>query len=148
MTADPQALAGIHARSFTLPRPWTAAEIATLLGDPTVFLCEAAGRGFLLGRVVVDEAELLTLAVDPAHRRAGLGAALLRDYHAEATRRGAARSFLEVAADNIAALTLYESAGYTAQGRRPRYYSVPGQPPVDAVVLRKPLAPQELDATE
>lgn len=128
MTIDPGALADLHGRCFTLPRPWSATEIAALLADPTVFLCHTERRGFLLGRVVLDEAEILTLAVDPAHRRAGLGATLLRDFHDQAIRRGALQSFLEVAADNVAALALYQGAGYTAQGRRPRYYSAPGWP--------------------
>ncbi len=144
MTPDPEGLARLHAHSFTLPRPWSADEIAALLADPTVFLCEAGALGFLLGRVVLDEAELLTLAVDPAHRREGLGAALLQDYHVKAKARGADQSFLEVAADNRPALGLYRAAGYVQQGRRPRYYTAPGMAPVDALVLRKILADEGL----
>lgn len=138
MTPDPKALAGLHKRSFTLPRPWSAAEIATLLADPAVFLC-TTDHGFALGRTVLDEAELLTLAVDPDHRRKGLGAALLCDYHHQASQRGTTQSFLEVAADNVAALGLYLAAGYTARGRRPRYYSASGAEAVDAVVMRREL---------
>lgn len=146
MTPDPEALARLHAQSFTLPRPWSAAEIAALLADRAVFLCLAGAQGFLLGRVVLDEAEVLTLAVDPAHRRKGLGAALLADYHARARERGAAESFLEVAADNLPALELYCAAGYVQQGRRPRYYTAPGRAAVDALILRKMLADEGLGA--
>lgn len=139
---DPQVLAEMHAQCFTLPRPWPATEIVAMLADPTVFLCRAGGRGFLIGRVVLDEAEVLTLAVDPCHRREGIGATLLRDYHEVAARRGAAKSFLEVAADNIPALALYGGAGYVARGRRLRYYTAPGIAPVDALILGKSLAPE------
>ncbi len=141
MTVDPGALADLHRRCFTLPRPWTRTEIAVLLDDPTVFLCQIGDSGFLLGRIVLDEAEVLTLAVDPGKRRAGLGARLMADYHAIAAGRGALRSFLEVAADNAGARSLYEGAGYSLQGRRPRYYSAPGRGSVDALILGKSLLP-------
>lgn len=65
---DPPELAALHARCFTSPRPWLAREFAALLGHASIFLCHAP-QGFLLGRVVVDEAELLTLAVTPEARR-------------------------------------------------------------------------------
>ena len=56
----PEAMAALHARTMTTPRPWSREEFAALLGSPGVF---AVGEptGFALGRVVLDEAELLTL---------------------------------------------------------------------------------------
>lgn len=122
------------------PRPWSAAEFAGLLELPGAFLV-AEGAGFALGRVVLDEAELLTLAVAPEAQRRGLGARCLAGYEAEAAARGAALSHLEVAADNAAALALYRRAGYGESGRRRGYYAEPPAPPADALLMSKALGP-------
>ena len=135
----PAALAALHARCFTVPRPFSEAEFADLLSAGPVFLC-ADPAGFALGRAVAGEAELLTIAVDPDRRRQGHGARLLSRFAAEARARGADTAFLEVAADNRAARALYLAAGYAEVGRRPGYYRSPGRPPVDAVIMRAALA--------
>jgi ribosomal-protein-alanine N-acetyltransferase len=96
---------------------------------------DEGGRGFLLGRVAAGEAEVLTLAVDPGVRRQGLGAGLLAGFLRLAAERGACRVFLEVAADNGAALALYARAGLAPVGRRRGYFAVPGLAAVDALVL-------------
>ncbi|MDX5350628.1 MAG: GNAT family N-acetyltransferase, partial [Paracoccaceae bacterium] len=70
-------LAILHARCFSTPRPWTQAEFAGFLSDPLVFLLVESDAGFLLGRAVAGEAELLTLAVAPEARRRGLGQRLV-----------------------------------------------------------------------
>jgi [ribosomal protein S18]-alanine N-acetyltransferase len=137
--ADPARLAAIHAASFTNPRPWSGTEIASLLSEQTTFLI-ADAAGFALGRAVADEAELLTLAVSPALRRAGTGARLLTEFLAEAARRGAATIFLEVAADNDAALALYRRHGFSEAGRRRGYYRDSPAAAVDAIVMRRALA--------
>lgn len=131
----PEALARLHASAFAQDRPWTAAEFASLLSFPGSLLLGDA-RAVLLGRVTLDEAEILTLATDPAHRRQGLAATLLARFEAEARARGAARAFLEVAEDNAPARALYEGRGYRGVGRRPAYYARPGAP-VAALVLSR-----------
>ncbi|HLK24613.1 MAG TPA: GNAT family N-acetyltransferase [Caulobacteraceae bacterium] len=117
-------MAAAHALSFDTP--WSAADIAALLASPGVFgLIVRHGAevaGFALGRAVAGEAELLTLAVAPSRRRQGLGAALVEAVAARAVAAGAMRLFLEVAADNAAALALYEGAGFAPVGRREAYY--------------------------
>ena len=135
----PAAMAALHARCFTTPRPWTAAEFAALLAEPPVF-ATLAETGFALGRVVADEAELLTIAVAPEARRQGEGRALLDGFLRTARARGAETAFLEVAADNAAALALYSRSGFAEAGRRRGYYHSPGNPPVDALVMVKSLA--------
>ena len=65
---------------------------------------------------------------------------MLAEVEATACRRRAARLFLEVAADNAAALALYRTAGMAETGRRADYYRRPGGA-VDALVLSKVLAP-------
>jgi ribosomal-protein-alanine N-acetyltransferase len=135
---SPEALARLHAAAFAQDRPWTAQEFASLLPLPgTVLLGD--GRAFLLGRIVLDEAEFLTLATDPAHRRHGLAAAHLSTFEAEARARGAARAVLEVAEDNLPARSLYEGRGYAEVGCRRAYYARKGAPAVAALVLARPL---------
>ncbi|AUH32440.1 GNAT family N-acetyltransferase [Paracoccus tegillarcae] len=128
---SPDALAELHRRCFDVPRPWTAAEFAGLLQGPHAFLLNRP-NGFLLGRVVADEAELLTLAVAPEARRHGIGAALTRDFSSSARKRGAAEAFLEVAANNHPAIALYQAQGWQNVGRRPGYYT----PEIDGLTLR------------
>jgi len=136
---SPEALAHLHARCFTTPRPWRATEFADLLTAPGTFLLTRPD-GFLLGRALAGEAELLTLAVAPEARRQGSARALIADFVEEATRRGAEHAFLEVAADNAPARALYAATGWTEAGRRPGYYHRPDGTAVDALVLRLPLS--------
>lgn len=135
---DPAALAALHGRGFSVPRPWSAAEIAALVAGPGVFLTGGA-EGFAIGRAVAGEAELLTLVVAPERRRQGLGRSLLAAFEAEARQRGAARAFLEVSAENTPARALYRAAGWCEGGVRRGYYRAPDRRPIDAVVLSKPL---------
>ncbi|MGB3315083.1 MAG: ribosomal protein S18-alanine N-acetyltransferase [Albidovulum sp.] len=142
MTTSPDELAAIHGAAFTTPRPWSAAEIADLLAGPGVFLITEPG-GFLIGRAIADEAEVLTVAVLPDIRGQGLGTNLVATFLGEARARGAATAFLEVAADNLAARTLYARAGFAETGRRRHYYTTNGGNPVDALILSRPLPPAE-----
>jgi len=121
-------IAALHERCF--PRPWDEATMATFIAGPdTICLLASitddsrrAPAGFLIARKAADEAELLTLAVAPDRRRAGLGKALLKAAIATLSECGAKQLFLEVEEGNEAALALYRSVGATAVGRRARYY--------------------------
>ena len=135
----PEALAALHQRCFVTPRPWGAAEFALYDSDPLVFLLVEADAGFLLGRAVAGEAEVLTLAVSPESRRLGLGRKLLARFIYQARLRGAQTAFLEVSAANVAALALYESAGFSARGRRKGYYTGADGVRIDAVVMARAL---------
>lgn len=134
----PAELSQLHQRCFRVPRPFSTEEFAALLAAPTIYLCTATG-GFALGRAVAGEAELLTLAVDPALRRQGYGRDLLRRFAAEAARRGAASAFLEVAAGNDAARALYASESWQETGRRKGYYQLGDGQSEDAIVMQKTL---------
>ncbi len=137
-------MAALHGRCFTTPRPWLAAEFAELLAQPAVFAV-VRGAGFALGRCVVDEAELMTLAVDPPARRRGLGRTLLAEFEAAAAARGASRGLLEVAAPNAVARALYASAGWGQIACRPGYYAGPDGASVDALVFDKALPAADRD---
>lgn len=125
-------LAAIHAEAFDAP--WDADAFRALLDQPGVIAC-AEPDGFILIRVVADEAEILTLAVRPAARRRGLGARLTADAAARARALGATRLFLEVAEDNPAARGLYAALGFEAAGRRRGYYARRDGPAADALIL-------------
>jgi N-acetylglutamate synthase len=79
----------------------------------------ANGETVAVGRVSVAAgwAGITAVDVDPRFRRRGLGAAVTRALAAEAARQGADRVFLQVEADNRAALTLYARCGFTAVHR-------------------------------
>lgn len=119
-------LAALHRASFD--EPWDADALAELLALPGTFGLMAveeslhAPLGFVLLRIAADEAEILTIAVDPHRRRRGVGRKLIEAAAAVAVARGAAALFLEVAEDNAPALGLYEGAGFRTVGRRPGYY--------------------------
>ena len=89
-----------------------------------------------------DEAWVQTMAVAPAAQGRGLGARLLGALLAEAERRRQRVVSLEVRADNLAALGLYERSGYAVLSSRRRYYQ-PGD--VDALVMRKSLQERGAD---
>ena len=125
-------LAALHATAFD--RPWDAAAFEDLLGQDGVVLLEQTG-GFILIRAVADEAEILTLAVEPRARRRGVGRALVEAAAEAALAMGAHRLHLEVAEDNAAALALYRAAGFVQAGRRPGYYARSGGPTVAALIL-------------
>lgn len=104
----------------------------------------AQGRDEVVGYagldVAGDLADVMTVAVDPRRRGAGLGARLLEALHARARDAGAGAVLLEVRADNEAALSLYAAHGYrVVRTRRGYYRSTGGAPPVDALVMRKEL---------
>lgn len=136
----PEALADLHGRSFRTPSPWSAADFSSFLADPLCFLLVEGDAGFLLGRAVAGEAELLTLAVSPDARRRGLGRKLVSRFLYQARLRGAETAFLEVSAENAAAVALYESAGFLRTGRRAGYYRAPDGTRIDALVLQRDLS--------
>jgi [ribosomal protein S18]-alanine N-acetyltransferase len=82
------------------------------------------------------EADVLTLAVAEDRWGEGIGATLLRELVAEATRRGCGEIFLEVRVDNARAQRLYRSHGFTGIGVRRGYYQPSG---TDALVMRRVL---------
>lgn len=140
--ADAPALAVIHATGFE--DGWTADDLAEWLArDGAIAFvsdrnCEAVAFGLAL--TAGDDAEVLTIAALPDHRRAGHGGRILAAIAAEARQRGLKRMVLEVAGDNLPALGLYRSHGFVEIGLRKNYYrQAAGR--VDAIVLARPLGP-------
>jgi len=104
---------------------WTRNQVIGILAVPGVWLTIAelngVAVGFALTRGVLDEAELLLLAVAPEARRRGVGAALLRAVMADCATRKISRIHLEVRAGNDA-IKLYSSSGFSKIGERRDYY--------------------------
>jgi ribosomal-protein-alanine N-acetyltransferase len=104
---------------------WTRGQCLGVLALPGVALLMAEvddePAGFAMTRRVLDEAELLLLAVSPAHREHGVGGALLRAAAAEAAAGGCAKLHLEVRNGNPAT-RLYLRHGFAKVGERRGYY--------------------------
>jgi ribosomal-protein-alanine N-acetyltransferase len=136
-TADAQRMADLHQLCFS--KSWPVREFASLLHLPSSLGLVAAKDGldigFVLIRVVVDEAEILTLGVAPEYRGFGAGHLLLEKAESMGRARGVGRVFLEVSVNNKAACDLYSRANYSGIGIRQNYYSDGS----DACVMEKSL---------
>lgn len=136
-------LAALHAEAFAgqSEELWTEKSLRELLAMPgaLALLALQGGQpaGFILLRQAADEAEIITLAVQPQLRRLGVARRLLTVGLAKITGRGAQQCFLEVADNNVAARGLYASAGFVEVGRRPDYYRDAAGSPRDAILMRK-----------
>ncbi|OUS05708.1 hypothetical protein A9Q96_10935 [Rhodobacterales bacterium 52_120_T64] len=128
-------LAKIHGASFTYaPRPWSAKEFNSLLVSPNVKLFEEVG-GFAMFRYAGPEAELLTIAVDPTHRRQGIAKKLMLTGHESARSAGVEEVFLEVSQENPHAKSLYEQFGYEVRAIRENYYFGPNGQKINGLVM-------------
>jgi ribosomal-protein-alanine N-acetyltransferase len=134
-SAHAAVMAEIHRAAFPPAESWSRDVVLLQLELPTTFGFVHSRGGMILARVAADEAEILTLAVHPAKRRQGLGAALLRAAMRRAAALGATSMFLEVAVTNRAARDLYAAHGFAESGLRRRYYTDGS----DALVLRSTL---------
>jgi [ribosomal protein S18]-alanine N-acetyltransferase len=132
-------IAALHKRLFD--PCWDEAAVLSLLDHPaSTSLVAVAGEpkviaGFVIGQLAADEAEILSVGVAPDWQRTGLGRMLVEGLIRAVKRGEAKRLFLEVAEDNIAAISLYQSLQFTETGRRQRYYERTPGPAVDALVL-------------
>ncbi len=108
----------ISARSFFhLIRSASASVLVATVGG------EIVGYAVLLFRSGSRRARLYSIAAAPGRQGTGLGGALLAAAEGEALRRGAASLYLEVRADNLRAIGLYERDGYRCFGRLEFYYA-------------------------
>lgn len=125
--SDAMALSDLHAQCFDEGDRWSRDSFSSLLDDRLVYGLKLLQKGelvgFLLGRCVAGEGEILTVAVTPALRQAGLGTALLAAMFERARQQGCHDIFLEVAADNQAAIGLYRKFHFVECGRRRAYYA-------------------------
>lgn len=124
-------LAELHKQCFP-HKPWGANDFAELKKSGCEII--ASDNGFIVWRTVCDEAELITIGVAPTARRGGIAAAMLEIMAHELKKAGIKKIFLEVAATNTPARTLYEKNGFKSVGTRPKYYDG-----VDAILMARDL---------
>ena len=133
---DLAAMARLHAECFT--ERWDEKSLSELIVAPGSFALiggrDGGAEGFILIRVVADEAEILSIGVTHDARRHGLASDLLQAAGTEAAQLGAGQMFLEVVTDNEPAKSLYENRGFRPVGLRKAYYQ--GN---DALILKAAL---------
>jgi [ribosomal protein S18]-alanine N-acetyltransferase len=138
-SGDAAAIAAIDAQDN--PSPWSASSCAESLLHCDALVAQdatAVVTAFVLFQVVLDQCEILNVAVDRGARRRGLGARLLQQALLAARARGARNCFLEVRESNHAARQLYRGAGFIEQGRRKGYYRL-GATSEDALLMQRVL---------
>jgi ribosomal-protein-alanine N-acetyltransferase len=142
--ADARAIARLHAEAFA--RPWDALDIERMLAERTIVAdgafvgARSRPDGFALSRLVLDEAEILTIVVARRAQGKGIGRALLAAHIARLAAAGISNVFLEVEEGNEAAIRLYRRYGFVDAGRREGYYVKADGRKVAALVLRLPIS--------
>jgi [ribosomal protein S18]-alanine N-acetyltransferase len=139
---DADAVAKLHAASFY--RGWPRQDIESYLLDsdtPTLVACDKNRKiaGFAMLRLLGDDVELMTIAVEPKYRGKGVGEALLKACFEDLLMTPSRRMILEVAADNPAALRLYGKLGFAKVSERKGYYARPDGQPATALVMAREL---------
>lgn len=133
---DLTVVATIEQASFA--DPWSASDFASLLAvEHSIFLVAESNDeivGYVVAISVLDEGEILNVAVSPGRRGEGIGGLLLDAALSEVEARGAQTVFLEVRVSNAAARALYGSRGFVEISQRKNYYRTPVE---DALVMRR-----------
>ena len=117
----PFEMAKLHSLSGDHTRPWSEIEYKNLLDTDTVRSFHTK-NGFLIGRVIDQDAEILNVIIHPDYRRLGKASKLIGTFEKEAKDSGSLRCFLEVAESNSSADKLYHDLGYLKVGHRKNYY--------------------------
>ncbi len=147
MTADHlDEIAALERACF--PDPWSRNMLAEELDNAlSAFIVALDGQGRVAGyaglQVVLDEGNILNVAVKPEYRRMGVARRLLRVFLDFAQANRLAFLTLEVRASNYSAIALYGGLGFRSAGRRRNYYEFPKE---DAIIMTKEF--MESDGTE
>lgn len=130
-------VANLYAAAFD--EPWAESSVRDLMAVQGAwgYLAYAgpAAVGFVLGRSILDEAEIISIGVLPDRRRGGVARALMAA-GVERARQTATMLFLEVGADNPGALRLYAALGFKEVGQRRNYYRRADRSRVDARIMK------------
>ena len=118
--------------------PWSEKSVASELNNPlALWLTAVEGErvtGYIGSQTVMDETDMMNVAVHPDFRRRGIAEALVNELVARLKSRESRSLTLEVRASNLSAITLYEKLGFSQIGRRKNYYRNPTE---DALLLSK-----------
>ena len=120
--------------------PWSERSIASeLTNEYSLWLVEerdGVAVAYVGSQSCPPEADVMNVAVAPAFRRQGIGEGLMVALMDALRDKGMESLTLEVRASNSPAIALYDRLGFTEVGRRPNYYTDPGE---DALIMRKEL---------
>ncbi|EHC96383.1 Ribosomal-protein-S18p-alanine acetyltransferase [Salmonella enterica subsp. enterica serovar Urbana str. R8-2977] len=125
--------------------PWSEKTFLTFFGNQgerylnLKLTADDRMAAFAITQVVLDEATLFNIAVDPDFQRRGLGRMLLEHLIDELEKRGVVTLWLEVRASNAAAIALYESLGFNEATIRRNYYPT-AQGHEDAIIMALPIS--------
>ena len=118
--------------------PWSGKSVASEVENPLscwmVALDGETVAGYVGSQTVMDETDMMNVAVHPDSRRQGVARALILALIGELRKRGSRCLTLEVRTSNDPARALYESLGFAHVGTRRNYYQNPKE---DALILRK-----------
>ena len=118
--------------------PWSENSIRYELTNPLSFWLVAVEEdrvaGYVGSQSVLDEADMMNIAVHPDFRRRGVAQHLVEGLVAGLKEKDVRCLTLEVRASNAPAIALYQKLGFVQVGRRPNYYRNPKE---DALILRK-----------
>ena len=117
---------------------WSEKSIASELNNELALWIVAEDEGKVLGYIgsqtVMDETDMMNVAVHPDYRGQGIATGLIVGLIGALQRRGSRCLTLEVRASNVPAISLYEKLGFLQAGQRKNYYRNPKE---DALILRK-----------
>ena len=134
--ADVASVAQLEKICFSAP--WSENSIRSELTNPLSLLLVAewdgAFAGYIGSQSVMQESDMMNVAVDPGFRRKGVAEMLILQLVEALAAEGNRSLTLEVRASNAPAICLYEKLGFSTAGRRPNYYRNPKE---DALILRK-----------
>lgn len=129
-------LAALYALAFPNDaNPWRRAHIHALRHDKTGHIFTTANAA-LLGRIMGEEAEILSVFVHPNWRRNQEAQKLCQVFFNACNQEGVREIFLEVSKENKAALALYAKLGFRHVGLRKNYYKRKDGSREDALILR------------
>ena len=132
-------IAEIETLCFT--DPWSEKSVASELNNRlSLWLVALDGdtvAGYVGSQSVLDEADMMNIAVHPDYRRQGIGRDLVLALAEALQKKGIRGLMLEVRQSNAPAIALYEQLGFQQVGMRPNYYRNPKE---NALILRKELS--------
>ena len=134
--SDVPAVAELERKCFS--DPWSERSVAAELENPlSLWLVALLGRtvvGYVGSQSVMEQADMMNIAVNPDYRRQGIAESLIERLVAELKDKQVSSLTLEVRASNAPAIALYRKLGFSQVGKRPNYYRNPRE---DALILRK-----------
>lgn len=137
-----EAVAAIEAM-VQLQEPWSYQTINDLLQQDSIKLMLMTDThndevvGYCLYQVLFEQAEILRIGTHPNYQRQGIASQIFARLNEELKNQQVEALLLEVRADNIAAIALYEQQGFTIIHSRKGYYQVGLQSAIDALIMQR-----------